>query len=325
MRNFIAAFVMATILGLCEADAQAVIHTEVISIPSVTLTMNQILDGDLKGKPVTLRGELRIPEGSTDRLPAVLLVHGSGGIRDNIDMWAKEINALGVAAYILDSFSGRGIVRTATDQSQLDSLAMMTDAYRALDTLSRNPRIDPNRIAIMGFSKGAVAAVYSSNARFQTLYESAGAKFAAHIGLFTPCNMRFRDDDKVTGAPIRLFHGTADDSVPLAACRNYVARLKKVEADVTLTEYPGAYHAYDGHGVPPPAIMQALQSDYKCSWRENDKNQMINANTGAPYSYKDPCIEHGSTHLGFNQAATEATIAAVKGFLKSVFKLPAAP
>jgi len=68
--------------------------------------------------------------------------------------------------FILDSFAGRNIVSTVTDQSQLDHLAMMVDAYRALGVLATHPRIDPARVAVMGFSKGAVAAVYSANQRF---------------------------------------------------------------------------------------------------------------------------------------------------------------
>jgi dienelactone hydrolase len=264
---------------------------------------------------------LRFPNADTARLPAVILVHGSGGIRDNIDFWSKEINALGAAAFVLDSFKGRGIVRTVADQSQLDTLAMMTDAYRALAILSKNPRIDPSRIAIMGFSKGAVAAVYSSSLRFRKLYAPAGPGFAAHIGLYTPCDMQFRDEDKVTGAPIRLFHGSADDSDPVTPCRDYVARLKRGGADVTLTEFPGAYHAYESHGVPPPEVLKVMQNARNCAWRENDNGQMVNAKTGAPYSYRDACVEYGVGHFGYSPAATEATVTAVRGFLKSVFKL----
>jgi predicted esterase len=89
------------------------------------------------------------------------------------------------------------------------------DAYRALDQLAQHPRIDPNRIAAMGFSIGAFAAVYSSNERFLKMYGSPNVKFATHIGLHTPCPVTYRDDTKVTGKPIRLFHGIADDWTPI--------------------------------------------------------------------------------------------------------------
>src|SRR5689334_19196785 len=112
MKNFIAACAIAMSLGLSGANAQTAGRTEIYAIPSVTLTTDQILANRLEGKPVTLTGELRFPNADTARLPAVILVHGSGGIRDNIDFWSKEINALGAAAFVLDSFKGRGIVRT---------------------------------------------------------------------------------------------------------------------------------------------------------------------------------------------------------------------
>jgi acetyl esterase/lipase len=102
---------------------------------------------------------------------------------------------------------------------------MMIDAYRALESLALHPRIDPSRVAVMGFSKGAAAAVYSSNERFRKLYGPPNVEFAAHIGFYTPCYM-YHDDDKVTGKPIRLFHGIDDDlnSIEPCCCTNRITR-----------------------------------------------------------------------------------------------------
>src|SRR2546428_3421480 len=124
------------------AAAQTFARMEVRSIDSVTLTGEQFLTGDTKGKPVMLAGELRIPRPGNDRLPAVILVHGSGGVNASHERWAQELNGIGVATLILDTFSGRGIVSTVNDQSQLHSLAMMVDAYRALGVLAAHARID---------------------------------------------------------------------------------------------------------------------------------------------------------------------------------------
>jgi len=274
----------------------------------------------MNGAPATVAGELRIPKPGSDRLPAVILIHGSGGVGGSVDAWAKEINSLGIAAFILDTFTGRGIVNTTTNQSQLDSLAMMVDAYRALALLGQHPRIDPERIAVMGFSKGAVAAVYSSNERFHKLYDPAKVRFAAHIGLYTPCNVQYRDDDKVTGAPIRLFHGIADDYVSIAPCRDYVERLKRSGANATLTEYPDAYHAYDATALSPPIALPQAQTTRNCTLREGDNGQVLNAKTGVVFTLNDPCVEHGP-HVGYNQAARDETVKAVREFLTATFKL----
>ena len=58
-------------------------------------------------------------------------MHGAGNINSNADSWARFLNKAGVAVFILDSFSGRGLVGTVEDQTQLDSFALMYDAYRA--------------------------------------------------------------------------------------------------------------------------------------------------------------------------------------------------
>src|SRR5262249_19247717 len=161
-------------------------------------------------------------------------------------------------------------------------------------------------IAVMGFSKGAVPAVYSSNERFRKFYNPAGAVFAAHIGLYTPCNVQYRDDDKVSGAPIRLFHGVADDYVSIAPCRNYIARLEEAGANATLTEYPGAHHVYDMAAFSSLVQLPQAQTTRNCELREGDNGQVLNIKTGAVYRHSDTCVEHGP-HMGYNAAAYEAT------------------
>jgi len=83
-----------------HAEAQSVARIEIQPIQTVTLKTQQILTGDTKGTPATLAGELRIPKPGSDRLPAVILIHGSGGVGSNVDAWAKEINSLGIRASI---------------------------------------------------------------------------------------------------------------------------------------------------------------------------------------------------------------------------------
>jgi dienelactone hydrolase len=301
--------------------AQTYLRMEMRAVDSVTLTGEEFLTGNGNGKPVTLAGELRLPRPGTDRLPAVILVHGSGGVNVSHERWAQEINSLGVATFTLDAFSGRGIVNTIDDQSQLNALAMMVDAYRALAILARHPRIDPDRIAVMGFSKGAVAAVYSSNERFRKLYGPPNVQFAAHIGMYTPCNVRYDEDEKTTGKPIRLFHGIADDWVAIEPCRAYVARLSKAGAAVALTEYPDAFHAYDSFTFTQPIKFPRAQTTRHCWLDEGRNGEILNSKTGKAFDLNDPCVEKG-TQVAYNAAAYQATVKSVKDFLITTFHLP---
>jgi hypothetical protein len=67
---------------------QTFARMELCLIESTTLTGEQFLTGNKRGKPVTLAGELRIPKPGTDRLPAVILMHGSSEISPSLDPWA---------------------------------------------------------------------------------------------------------------------------------------------------------------------------------------------------------------------------------------------
>jgi dienelactone hydrolase len=319
------ALVAGMIASLASGSARAQTRIEIRPVETVTISTQQFLLGDKSGRPMTLAGELRIPIGATGKLPAVILAHGSGGLATYHARWADELNSIGIAAFLLDSFSGRGITSTVNDQSQLDTLAMMVDAYRALAMLAQHSQIDASRIAVMGFSKGAVAAVYSSNERFRKTWAPTGSQFAAHIGLYTPCYTRYREDDRVTGKPIRLFHGVADDYVPIGPCRDYVGRLQASGVDATLTEYPGAHHTYDNiarKNEARPFNLAEAQTARNCQLTEGERGLVVNGKTNAPFTMNDQCVERGA-HVGYDEAATVATVKAVKEFLAKVFNLKA--
>jgi predicted dienelactone hydrolase len=72
-------------------------RTEVRAIETLTLTDQQFLTGDKNGKAVTIAAQLRFPQGASGRLPAVMLMHGSGGLNAGHELWAKHFNEMGVA------------------------------------------------------------------------------------------------------------------------------------------------------------------------------------------------------------------------------------
>ena len=310
--------IAGSVFILEEARAQAVFRTEILPVQTVTLSTADFLLGKKDGKPAMIAGELRIPKPGTDRLPAVVLVHGSGGVGFNSGMWEGELNKAGFATFVADSFTGRGIKDTITDQSQLSSYAMMNDAFAALAVLGRHPRIDPDKIAVMGFSKGAVPALYASMNRFQSAYAPEGAGFAAYIGFYTPCNVALIDDEKVSAKPIRLYHGLADDWVPVGPCRDYVARLKKAGANVDLVEYPGAYHAFDYQNISGTMQLPQALTARKCHFEEKQQGTIINSDTGQPATPNDACVERGTT-IAYNAEATDAARKDVVEFLSKLF------
>jgi dienelactone hydrolase len=295
---------------------------EVYSFQTMTLTDEQFLIGVKESSPVTITGFLRIPPpwGGKDRLPAVVIVHGSGGIMANEDGWSRELNEIGIATFVMDGFTGRGIIDTASDQGQIGMLTPIIDAYRALELLSKHPRIDPQRIAIMGGSRGVRVALYAGMRRFQRMYAPKGLEFAAYIPFYAPCYMTFIGDDDVSDKPIRLFHGAADDYVPVAPCRSYVQRLRKAGKDVQLREYPGANHLFDNPNFVTATHVPEAQTMRHCTIEEKPIGRMIVRGTERVFTLTDPCVERGVT-IGYNAQAHSEAIRAVEQFLRTTFKL----
>ncbi len=297
---------------------------EVIPFESLTLTDQEFLAGREDGKLVTIAGELRLPRVSNERFPLVILLHGSGGVSKYVLDWEQEFLAMGVATFVIDSFTARGIVSVNDDQSQLGRLAQTEDAYRALALLAKHPKIDPTRVMLMGFSRGGQDALYASLKRFQRMHAGASsAHFAAYVAFYPDCSYTYRDDEDIVSQPVRVFHGTADNYAPVAPCRAYVERLKAKGKDIQLIEYPGAGHVFDGRAYNPPVSLRQAQTMRNCQWREGDNGQLFNAKTNRPYSYNDPCVERGTT-IAYDETAAKAARQAVAELVATTLK-PARP
>src|ERR1700737_622105 len=324
-----AAFAAAFLLSLTSSEFAAAQtpslnevagRVELHSFPSLTLSDQQFLNGDLGGTPVTMTGEFRIAQGS-GRLPVVVLIHGSGGIGANIEPWTRQFNSLGISTFVIDGFTGRGLTSVNTNQASLGRLDFILDVYRALDILAKHPRVDPERIALMGFSRGGQAALYASLTRFNKAWNRSGVQFAAYIPFYPDCATTYSGDTDVAERPIRIFHGMADDYNPVASCKAYVERLQAAKRDVVLKEYPNAQHVFDTPlNVGTVQVLANAQTVRACTIREADGGILLNAATQQPFTYKDGCVQL-NPHVGGNAEATQAARVAVTDFVRQVFKL----
>src|ERR1700710_851871 len=294
---------------------------EIYPIPSLTISDQQFLSGDANGKPVTVAGEFRVAQG-TGKLPVVVLMHGASGVSSTTEAWTHQLNAMGISTFVYDGFSGRGLTAVGPNQALLGRLNLIVDIYRSLDILAKHPRGDPVRIVLMGFSRGGQAALYASLDRFNKIWNKSGAQFAAYIPFYPDCSTSYATDTDVAARPIRIFHGTPDDYNPVASCKAYVARLQDAKRDVALTEYPDSAHGFDAGllGMSTVAVSANAQTARNCHIKEGEGGVLMNADTQAPFAYKDACIEF-NPHVGGNPATAEASRKAVTDFLQVLFKL----
>lgn len=306
--------------AIAQDTKELAARVELYLINTLTISDQQFLTGDQNGKPTQLAGQLRIAQGS-GRLPVVILLHGSGGISSNIEFWSRELNASGISTFAIDGFTGRGITTTNTNQSLLGRLNFVLDVYRSLEILGKHPRVDPTRIALMGFSRGGQGTLYASELRFQKLWNKSGVDLAAYIPFYPDCSTTYANDADIANRPVRIFHGTPDDYNPVASCRLFVERLKAAGKDVVLAEYPNAQHAFD---VPLIAGSSVVAKDNQtvrnCKLREEPEGVIINASSKEAFTFNDACVEL-NPHIGYDPQATAVAKKAVIEFLKKLFRL----
>ncbi len=112
-----------------------------------------------------LNGLLTLPEGCSGPVPAVVLVHGSGA--SNMD---EKVMKLTPFKDLAEGLAARGVASLRYDKRTFAYAKQMAkvsptvktetidDALRAIDLLKKDPRIDPDRVFLLGHSLGAMLA-----------------------------------------------------------------------------------------------------------------------------------------------------------------------
>ena len=158
---------LAKYLGLTLVTAIFVVptHAEIIDpdLPIISYVNFQSLD---PVHPLTVSGQLRVPTTETgERLPAVVIVHGSAGVDSRGTFYVEALNDAGIATLEIDMWAARGWLGGITGRPR-GVPETLPDAYGALTFLAAQPRIDPVRIGIMGFSWGGVVTMLTATAPY---------------------------------------------------------------------------------------------------------------------------------------------------------------
>jgi len=173
-----------------------------------------------------LVGYLFAPAGRPKTAPAVVLMHGRGGVysprakgnyssvtmNQQIRDWAQLWSAQGYWALVVDSFGPRGVpggFSAAADRSRPTTLNDVTvrplDAYGALRYLRSSPRVRGDRIGIEGWSDGGSAVLATMSAQILPASE-AGKGFRAALAFYPACGLQGRIKmPYVPYGPVRIF------------------------------------------------------------------------------------------------------------------------
>ena len=214
------------------------------------------------------------------RLPAAVITPSSGGIATHVELYyARLLAARGMAVLVVDSFTPRGILRTVEDQSQIFVWQSIADAVAGRDWLAKQEFVDPDRIIVLGMSKGAIIANRLAMTTELQARQLNQVRFAAHVAITPSCTVQ-TEDAKTTGAPMLFQLGEHDDYTDPKPCIDYTQRIQAAGArNIRYAVYLGGRHAFEGTGGASQINAQTWRDD--CSYFRRNARTFVNRRNGA--------------------------------------------
>lgn len=276
------------------------------------------------------KGTLSLPANAKGKVPVIVIAHTCSGVSQADFNYANMFNNLGVAAFVLDSFSPRGITQVCTGSSTFNSSAAAADALFALKLLATHPAIDASRAVIFGRSYGGWSVYPTAMEEVRRSVIDTSLKYAAHVAMYpSGCNIRVWSAN-VTKAPMLILLGAADDWNPAAACMDYDIQLRALGVPVRTIVYPNAQHAFDNSSLTTPSYDANRTSQGSCAgsnrvdtgvYSRYDNGQVF-ANKSDWNTYKSGCGTKGAT-IAYNADAAKSSVSDVSVFLSKVFGVSA--
>jgi dienelactone hydrolase len=172
------------------------------------------------------------------RYPAVLFLHGCGGFDGLLAVAADRLAPHGFVGIALDALGPYHLQSACEGEDHGDQVAA---ARATLAWMRTQPYIDPDRLAIVGFSMGANSAL--------TLIDTHGVPPPPGLRVVADLYPACDGHDGLVTVPLAIFDGDADHVTPAAPCAAMVKAGTAAGKSLTITTYPGATHGFD---VPGP-------------------------------------------------------------------------
>jgi len=255
-----------TYIAIACALRVASVCAQVQPLPDILLRGASLApDLDLPTEPSSL-GVFSGPKlalykpGGAGPFPAIVIQHQCGGLRSSTGAWqnlaildwAKQAVSRGYVVLVLDSLGPRGVDSVCYGvKGGVNFPRGVRDALQGAQHLRKLPYVDGDRIALMGFSWGAMVGLLGSGATWGNALQ-AGTRFRAVVAFYPGCF----DIRPPSGAPypivqpdidtpLLLLMGAADTETPPQECTSRLEPLKNAGKPVDWHIYPDATHCWD--------------------------------------------------------------------------------
>jgi dienelactone hydrolase len=215
---------------------------------------------------VVLEGYLAYEKGKKSSRPGVLVVHEWMGLNDYARMRAEKLADLGYVAFAVDMY-GKGV--RARDSKEAAALAgiykgdrqlMRARILAGLEVLISQPKVDPKRIAAIGYCFGGTTVLELAR---------SGADVDGVVSFHGALDTSIPAESGRVRAKVLVLHGRDDPLVPPEQVNGFEAEMRNAGVDWQLVAYGGAVHSFTNPqaGSDPSKGVAYNEKADKRSWK----------------------------------------------------------
>ena len=248
-------------IGLAgDASAQAKAATEAAIWPAdaayraatIAADLTVPADAEAAAKLTSPRMALLKPAGEGP-FPAIVIMHQCSGLKEAVVSWAHKMVAQHYAVLLVDSLGPRGVLSVCYGpENGVNLFRGARDALQAAEHLRRQPFVDASRVALVGFSWGAMVGLMADSQHYVKALK-AGLGFKAVVSFYPGCFRIFPPNGRPPldtlnddiAHPLLVLMGEADTETPASDCIEKLERLRNASAPVDWHLYPQATHCWD--------------------------------------------------------------------------------
>jgi dienelactone hydrolase len=250
-----------TMAAIVIAAGSVVAVATGLAMGAVATQAVEYKDGD-----TALEGFLAYDDAAKGKLPLVLVVHEWWGLNDFAKDRARELAKEGYVAFAVDMYGKGAVTKDAKAAGELagklkgDRKLMRRRIVAGLDVVKANSRVDPKRVAAIGYCFGGTVVLELAR---------SGADIAGvvsfHGGLDTPDPQ----DAKNIKCKVLVLTGADDKSVPPSQVAAFEDEMRQAKVDYQIVIYGGAVHGFTNpaNGDDPAKNVAYNEKADKRSWQ----------------------------------------------------------